>query len=155
MMARHASAIWPFFMFSPMLATPNEPVLCASTDRAAPYLSFYFFHIYYIITQVLFEVKVREIIPVCMIQLKRRSKDLENSCSATVVYETPSCPYYLKYLIAYEQLSHHISVNATILFNHLLLPLISRTSRAGTLYLLKQVSQTPRRQALLPSLLLH
>jgi hypothetical protein len=55
----------------------------------------------YIITQVLFEVKVREIIiPVCVIQLKRRSKDLENICSATVVYEIPSCPYYLKYLIA-------------------------------------------------------
>jgi hypothetical protein len=54
----------------------------------------------YIITQVLFEVKVREIIPVCMIQLKRRSKDLENRCSATVVYEIPICPYYLKYLIA-------------------------------------------------------
>jgi hypothetical protein len=53
------------------------------------------------ITQVLFEVKVREIIiPVYMIQLKRRSKDLENRCSATVVYETPSCPYSTKYLIA-------------------------------------------------------
>jgi hypothetical protein len=45
MMAGHASAIRPFFMFSPVLAAPNEPVLCASTDRAAPYLFFSFFHI--------------------------------------------------------------------------------------------------------------
>jgi|Tabmets5t2r1_1033131.scaffolds.fasta_scaffold47811_2 hypothetical protein len=48
-------------MFSPMLAAPNEHVLCAPTDRAAPYLFFYFFHIpQHIITEVLFEVKVKE-----------------------------------------------------------------------------------------------
>jgi hypothetical protein len=33
-------------MFSPVLAAPNEPVLCASTDRAVPYLFLYFFHIW-------------------------------------------------------------------------------------------------------------
>jgi hypothetical protein len=60
-------------VFSPVLAAPNEPVLCASTDRAAPYLFFSFFHTStYNYIEVLFEVKVREIhIPVCMIQLKR------------------------------------------------------------------------------------
>ena len=51
-------------MFSPVLAASNELVLCASADGAVRYLFFYFFHILtYITTQVLFEVKVREIHP--------------------------------------------------------------------------------------------
>jgi hypothetical protein len=54
----------------------------------------------HITTQVLFEVKVREIHPCLYEPTKEAIKRFGNGCSATVLYEISGCLYYLKYFIA-------------------------------------------------------